>query len=140
MLTGNILCLVAGVAAHSVNSVAILAPLHVLQMLVAVISLKRSVASGMAILAARRSQHAIHLEKRSARSIRILPGCASRQPDCDQGRRGDNTKNAKRVWGSEIQVPRTFLSSRRESVHDFAPFFSTLDRSRESAAAARAYP
>jgi hypothetical protein len=79
VLASEIFCLVARVAAHSVHAVAIFAALHILQVLVAVISLQRRIARRMAILAARRCQYAVHLKESGARDIHILLPWASGQ-------------------------------------------------------------
>ena len=63
VFAGQICGLMAGVAAHAVDSVAVFAALYVLQMHVAVVALQRSVASRVAILAARRSQNFIDLKE-----------------------------------------------------------------------------
>src|SRR5712664_214533 len=63
---GKIRGLMACIAAHCGYFVSIGAELHVLQVHVAVISLQRSIARRMAVLASRRSQYAIKLQKRCA--------------------------------------------------------------------------
>jgi hypothetical protein len=68
VVASQIAGLVAGFAAHGSDAVAILAAFYVLQVDVAVIALERSVASGMAILAARRSENFMHFQKRSGGS------------------------------------------------------------------------
>ncbi len=53
--TRKIRCLMARIAPHTVHSVPVLAPLYVLKMQVAIISLKGRIARGMTVLAAGRS-------------------------------------------------------------------------------------
>src|SRR6266853_6977156 len=53
VFAGKIGSLVTSVAAHSVNTQAILATLHILQMDMAIVALQRRVTGGMAVLAAR---------------------------------------------------------------------------------------
>src|SRR5438445_7348610 len=60
--------LVARIATHSVNTVTILAALHVLKVGMAVVTLERRVSGRVAILAARRREDFIDLEKSLARS------------------------------------------------------------------------
>jgi hypothetical protein len=55
--------LMASIAAHAVNAVAVFATFDVLQMNVAVIALQRSVTHGVAILAARRCKDFMDLKK-----------------------------------------------------------------------------
>src|SRR5260370_41392243 len=75
VFAGKIGSLVTGVAAHSVNTQAILAALHILQMDVAIVALQRRVTGGKAVLAARRGEYFVDLQKILARvaGIPFLP-------------------------------------------------------------------
>jgi hypothetical protein len=63
VVAGEVAGLVTGFAAHGGHAVAILAAFYVLQVDVAVVALERSVASGMASLAARRRENFVDFEK-----------------------------------------------------------------------------
>ena len=61
VFAGEICGLVAGVATHGADAVAVFAALYILQVDVTVIALERSVACGMAVLTARRSENFVDL-------------------------------------------------------------------------------
>ena len=66
VFAGEICGLVASVATHGADAVAVFAALHILQMNVVVVALQRGVSGGVAILAARRSKNLVDLQKRFA--------------------------------------------------------------------------
>src|SRR5260370_21734100 len=88
VFAGKIGSLVTGVAAHSVNTQAILAALHILQMDVAIVALQRRVTGGMAGLGARRGEYFFNLQKCFARGagIRVLPSGSGKRPECRESR------------------------------------------------------
>ena len=63
---GQIRGLVAGVAAHAIDAVAVSAAPHILQMDVTVVALEGGVSGGVAVLAARRREDFVDLQKRFA--------------------------------------------------------------------------
>jgi hypothetical protein len=79
VVSGEIGGLVTSFAAHGGNAVAVLAAFYVLQVNVTVVALQRSVACGMAILAARRSENFVDFEKGFCRTRRVglwVAGCS----------------------------------------------------------------
>jgi hypothetical protein len=80
MCSGKVRRLMAGIAAHGGNAVAVFAALYVLKMHVTIIALQRRIARGVTILASRRNQYAINLHERSLgrRRIRLRGASCSR--------------------------------------------------------------
>jgi hypothetical protein len=74
--------LVAGVATHAVDTVAVFAAFYVLEMDMAVVALQWCVAGGVAVLAARRCEYFVDLQKCFARSIGIRSRASRRSLDC----------------------------------------------------------
>jgi len=68
VFAGKIGGLVAGVAAHAVDAVAVLAAHDILEVDVAVIALQRGVAEGVTVLAAGRGENFVDLQEGFARS------------------------------------------------------------------------
>src|SRR5215467_13575561 len=71
MFTRDIRGLMASVAAHAVGAMAVFAALHVLEMNVAVVPLKRRVARRMAVLAARKSENFVYVQECFAGGVGI---------------------------------------------------------------------
>jgi len=74
VLARNICSLVASVAAHAIDAVAVLAALDILQVDVAVVALERGVAGGMTILAAREGEDFEDLKECFAGSVGVGRG------------------------------------------------------------------
>jgi len=95
--TRNICRLMARIAAHPVHAVPIFAALYVLKMHVAVITLKRRIARGVTVLAARRSQDTINLKKCGARRTRVWFGWTSSKGSHQQSRSGHEPKEGEQA-------------------------------------------
>lgn len=74
VLARKICSLVASVAAHAIDAVAVLAALDILQVDVAVVALERGVAGGMTILAAREGEDFEDLKECFAGSVGVGGG------------------------------------------------------------------
>src|SRR2546425_3230968 len=111
----------ASIAAHPVHSVPILAPLYVLKMRVAIISLKGRIAGGMAILAARGSQNTIDVQERGAGGGCVRLGWTSCQCSRKQGRSDSAPKYRERATYCRCAFPMAVFFACCEQSHDFAP-------------------
>src|SRR6266478_488533 len=96
---GQIRGLVAGVAAHAVDAVAIFAALHILQMDMAVVALQGRVPGGVAVLATRRSKNSVELQKCFAGGVRVRLRSSRRSAnrgDGGDGEQGDAANSGER--------------------------------------------
>jgi hypothetical protein len=124
VITGEIGALVTGFAAHGGNAAAVFAAFYVLQMDVAVVALQGSVACGMAVLAARRSEDFVHLEKGFCGGGRVgfwiswrgvqIRHCEydQRDPEYRQCRYRISTRCSRAFWRF-MTLPRSIRRDRR---------------------------
>jgi hypothetical protein len=90
VVSGEIAGLVTSFAAHGGNAAAVLAAFYVLQVNVTVVALQWSIARGMAILAARRSENFVDFEKGFCGSGRVglwVVGCSMQIRDGEYDQR-----------------------------------------------------
>jgi hypothetical protein len=103
VLAGDVGGLVAGVAAHAVDAVAVLAAHDILHVDVAVIALERCVAGRVTVLAARRGEDFVDLQKGFAGSggVRFRSwGCCVNGSDVRDGEQKNETERGKQERGT----------------------------------------